>query len=424
MSNKSKVKGMQQNHDRALTPKLRFPEFQDGPGWEVRKLGDIAEFVNERISPTRLCLENYISTENMLSHFGGVTAASKLPSIGSVTRFQVNDVLVSNIRPYLKKVWHATMEGGTSNDVVVLRAKRALIAEYFAHVVKSDLFIEHVMKGAKGLKMPRGDIGLMREYLIPYPSPSEQRKIGHCLSSLDEVIAAQARKVEALKAHKKGLTQHLFPRANEIVPHFRFPGFRQAKSWQKAKISDLLSKALKPVTVEADRIYREIGIRSHGKGVFHKDLVSGKQIGNKRVFWVVKDAFIVNIVFAWEQAVATTSDAEEGMIASHRFPMYVAKLGRCDVRFLKHFFLTVRGKRLLGLASPGGAGRNRTLGQKEFEKLEILLPQDVTEQVRIVECLSSIDDLIDVHIRQLEALKTHKKGLIQQLFPSTDEVKA
>jgi type I restriction enzyme S subunit len=167
-------------------------------------------------------------------------------------------------------------------------------------------------------------------------------------------------------------------------------------------------------------IYREIGIRSHGKGIFHKEPVTGREIGTKRVFRVVENALTLNIVFAWEQAVATTTKAEEGMIASHRFPMYVAKPGKCDVRYVKEFFLTKRGKHLLELASPGGAGRNKTLGQKEFEDLEIDLPESVGEQTYIANCLSSLDVEIVAESAKLDTLRVHQKGLMQQLFPSPE----
>jgi type I restriction enzyme S subunit len=131
----------------------------------------------------------------------------------------------------------------------------------------------------------------------------------------------------------------------------------------------------------------------------------------------VQDAFILNIVFAWEQAVATTSGNEAEMIASHRFPMYVAKSGKCDVEYIKNFFLTKEGKRLLGVASPGGAGRNKTLGQKEFENLEIVLPVSVDEQREISNCLSSLDTKITSESAKLDAMKAYQMGLMQQLFP-------
>ncbi len=109
------------------------------------------------------------------------------------------------------------------------------------------------------------------------------------------------------------------------------------------------------------------------------------------------------------------------MIASHRFPMYVARPGKCDVEYVKEFFLTKTGKHLLGVASPGGAGRNKTLGQKEFENLEIALPTSAEEQTRIANCLSSLDFDIIAESEKLDSLKAHKKGLTQQLFPPMKE---
>lgn len=257
------------------------------------------------------------------------------------------------------------------------------------------------------------------ELLIFAPEPDEQKKIADCLTSLDDLIAAQGRKVEVLKTYKRGLIQQLFPRAGETVPHLRFPEF--ASTWHTQKVSSLLDKASFAVNVEPDKIYREIGIRSHGKGIFHKEPVLGRVIGEKRVFKVVRNAFVLNIVFAWEQAVATTSGKEAGMIASHRFPMFVAKEGKCDVDYVKWFFLTKEGKRLLGLASPGGAGRNKTLGQKEFENLEITLPVSLNEQMRIASSISSFDNQIAIESDKLEFMKMHKKGLMQQLFPVLEE---
>ena len=95
--------------------------------------------------------------------------------------------------------------------------------------------------------------------------------------------------------------------------------------WNFIKIDDILEKVGKKVEVSKESNYQQIGIRSHGKGIFHKEAVTGEELGNKTVFWVEKDCFIVNIVFAWEQAIARTTDAEVGMICSHRFPMYRSK---------------------------------------------------------------------------------------------------
>ena len=94
--------------------------------------------------------------------------------------------------------------------------------------------------------------------------------------------------------------------------------------WKLLPISEITDRVTNRVEVEEDKEYQEIGIRSHGKGVFHKKKVTGKSLGNKRVFWIESDCFVVNIVFAWEQAVAKTTEQEVGRIASHRFPMYLS----------------------------------------------------------------------------------------------------
>jgi type I restriction enzyme S subunit len=195
-------------------PKLRFPEFWGNAEWEDAKLGEreITTFVKERIPLDRLTLKTYVSTENLLPDYAGVTTASKLPSTGSFTQYIKGDILVSNIRPYLKKVWAATNEGGTSNDVIVIRAKSKIRSSFLAYLLRNDEFISYVMKGAKGVKMPRGDIYLMKEYPVAIPtSPKEQQKIADCLTSVDDLITVQTQKLDALKSHKNGLMQRLFP---------------------------------------------------------------------------------------------------------------------------------------------------------------------------------------------------------------------
>lgn len=277
-----------------------------------------------------------------------------------------------------------------------------------------------IADGGRKAKRIQVDTFLSFPILIP-PQFEEQQKIADCLSSLDELITLQTQKLEVLKNHKKGLILALFPIEGEALPKLRFQEFRVATGWKKQKVSSLLTRVVKPVVVKLDEMYQEIGIRSHGKGLFHKKLISGGELGTKRVFWVEENAFIVNIVFAWERAIAVTSKFEKGMIASHRFPMFKAKENKCDVNFIKYFFLTNNGKYLLGLASPGGAGRNKTLGQKEFEKLELLIPERVEEQIKIANFLTSLDELIALETQMIDTLKAHKKGLMQQLFPSLNE---
>ncbi|HIP11183.1 MAG TPA: hypothetical protein EYG73_00555, partial [Arcobacter sp.] len=197
------------------------------------------------------------------------------------------------------------------------------------------------------------------------------------------------------------------------VPTLRFKEFRG--EWEEHRADFLLDRYSNPVEVNALEEYRQIGTRSHGKGIFHKERVTGKELGNKRVFWVHEKALVINIVFAWEHSIALTSEREKGFIASHRFPMYLPKENRCNLNFLLEFFLRKYGKYLLGLASPGGAGRNKTLGQSNFNELKLIVPS-IKEQERIIGFLSLVDQKIEKVTEQLSLLEEYKKGVMQKIF--------
>lgn len=202
-------------------------------------------------------------------------------------------------------------------------------------------------------------------------------------------------------------------KAKNTVPELRFPEFYG--DWETGRVDYFLVRHANPVKVQPETIYKEIGIRSHGKGIFHKEPVTGEALGNKRVYWVHPEAFTVNIVFAWEQAVALTSSDEKGYIASHRFLMFLPKEDRASLKFVLLFFLRKRGKHLLELASPGGAGRNKTLGQDSFAELEITLPKK-EEQEKIASFLEAVDTRLTQLRRKRELLQTYKRGVMQKLF--------
>ena len=167
--------------------------------------------------------------------------------------------------------------------------------------------------------------------------------------------------------------------------------------------------------VKPNELYTQIGIRSHGKGIFYKEPVTGSALGNKAVFWIEPDCFIVNIVFAWEQAIGKTTQSEVGMIGSHRFPMYRPVNDRVDIDYLISYFLTKRGTDILEAASPGGAGRNKTLGQERFLKSKIVLPP-IEEQQKIAAILTTQDRVIELKEKRLAEKQRQKKYLMQQLL--------
>ena len=185
--------------------------------------------------------------------------------------------------------------------------------------------------------------------------------------------------------------------------------------WDVYMLGDCLSRVERPVEVKPNELYTQIGIRSHGKGLFYKEPVAGAALGNKAVFWIEPDCFIVNIVFAWEQAIGKTTQSEVGMIGSHRFPMYRPVNDRVDIDYLISYFLTKRGTDILEAASPGGAGRNKTLGQDRFLKSKIVLPP-IEEQQKIADILTTQDRVIELKEKRLAEKQRQKKYLMQQLL--------
>lgn len=185
--------------------------------------------------------------------------------------------------------------------------------------------------------------------------------------------------------------------------------------WTGMSVKDCLCRVEKPVQVEPETLYTQIGIRSHGNGIFYKEPVTGCALKNKSVFWIEPDCFILNIVFAWEQAVGRTTKAEKGMIGSHRFPMYRPIEDRVDIDYLVYYFLTPRGTNILEEASPGGAGRNRTLGQERFLKSTILLPP-IAEQRKIAKILMTQDRIIVLREKLLAEKLRQKQYLMQVLL--------
>ena len=196
------------NENKVLNvPHLRFPEFSGE--WKRVELKDVAEFQKSRIPADSLDASCYISTENLIPNFGGIKEASSIPTDGNVMAIKPNDILISNIRPYLKKVWQSDRFGGCSADVFVLRTTRCQ-SDFLYNIIASDKFINYAMSGAKGVKMPRGDKRQMEEFEFSIPAIEEQNRISRLLSLLDERIATQNKIIEDLKKLKSAISERLF----------------------------------------------------------------------------------------------------------------------------------------------------------------------------------------------------------------------
>ena len=161
-------------------------------GWKIGTLGEIADYVKDKGDISLFSEKTYISTENMLKDKKGIASATSLPLTGKGIIFQKEDILISNIRPYFRKIWKATFDGCCSNDVLCLRAKKNFNSHVLYYVMERDAFFDYIMAGSNGVKMPRGD----KEWIMKYPIaiPNEQ--------SLD-CFSKKAHAIDIFKMYKR-----------------------------------------------------------------------------------------------------------------------------------------------------------------------------------------------------------------------------
>ena len=415
---------------KSLVPKLRFPDFRNAPGWEQRPLGSEALFFKGRgvskvdIDPdgSRPCIrygELYTRYGEVIDTVHSRTSAPESELFLS----SKNDVIIPASGETKEDIATAScvmLDGvALGGDINVLRANH------------NGVFLSYLINGVhrRGIaKVAQGDTVVhlypsqLAQVPVLLPEAPEQQKIAKCLTSLDELIAAEGRKLEALRVHKKGLMQNLFPREGETTPRLRFPEFRDAGEWEERALDSLTSPAVRRVAKPKDT-YVGLGIRSHGKGTFLKPLEAPEKNSMEFLYEVHKDDLIVNITFAWEGAIAIAQPTDGGALVSHRFPTYSFRKSEALPAFFKYSILDSRLIYQLGVLSPGGAGRNRVLNKSAFQKIRMLVPE-LDEQRHIADCLNSLDDLINNQVKQLDTLKFHKQGLMQGLFPSLGEVVA
>ncbi|MCD8393326.1 MAG: restriction endonuclease subunit S [Bacteroidales bacterium] len=179
-------------------------------------LRNVATYVSDKIDVADISIEDYISTENMIPNKGGITPCQDAPSTHRVTRYQEGDILVSNIRPYFKKIWKADKSGGCSNDVLVFRAK-GINPDYLYYALSQDAFFAHMMAGANGTKMPRGNKKLIPNFEIPDLDTAKQELIVSLLLPYDELIANCQKQITLLEEAAQRLYREWFV-------NLRFPG--------------------------------------------------------------------------------------------------------------------------------------------------------------------------------------------------------
>ena len=191
------------------------------------KLSDICFYAKGKVNVSGLTDADYISTENMLPNKGGITTASSLPSTIQTQAYKKDDVLVSNIRPYFKKIWFADFDGGCSNDVLVFRAKEGIDARFLYYVLADDAFFDYSTATSKGTKMPRGDKTAIMQYEVPHFDLPIQKKIAGILADIDDKIALNS-----------NINKNLLEQAQAIYTKMFITDADSL--WPEGKLSDLI----------------------------------------------------------------------------------------------------------------------------------------------------------------------------------------
>lgn len=252
------------------------------------ELKEVCDYVKGKIDVSTLTINNYISTENMLPNKSGITQAAALPTTSQTQIYSKDDILVSNIRPYFKKIWYATENGGCSNDVLVFRAKKNVDSKFLYYLLADDNFFDYSMKTSKGTKMPRGDKTSIMQYSVPNFDIITQRKISAILSALDDKIELNNKINENLEQQAQAIFKAWF------IDFEPFGGV-MPEGWRTGTFSEIIESTLGgdwgkevPTGNYTERVYCIRGadipeVKAGNKGKMPTRYILPKNYSNKKL---------------------------------------------------------------------------------------------------------------------------------------------
>ena len=400
----------------SLVPKLRFPEFRHIGEWESRKLGEVVLRSKETFDPQKSRdTPHLIELENIESKTGRILGVAELKKHSGIkSKFYAGDVLFGKLRPYLQKFARPDFQGVCTSEVWVLRS-REISSTFLFYLVQTERFIQ-LANISSGSRMPRAEWNFLSGADFEIPHPYEQQKIADCLDSLDDLIVAKGRKLEALRQHKQGLMQQLFPQPGEIVPRLRFPEFEDAGPWDQLTIDDVSDLkngyAFRSDTYVESGDFKIVTIGNVQEG--RLDLESTKSITN-----LPRDIQNHQILKPADILVSMTGNVGrvclvpvDGLLLNQRVGKLIPH--RIDHGFFYHTLNRNEFRSAMQLFAAGGAQGNLSAGG--IKSFLFACPIYPKEQRGIANCLSTVDTQIAAQDRKLDALRQHRKGLIQQLF--------
>lgn len=399
-----------------IVPKLRFPEFGTSEGWKKYKLRELADRITKKVG------DNKLVTLSISAGIGFVSQAEKFSRDISGKQY-CNYIYLKRGEFSYNKGNSKTFpqgciyelkeydEAAVPNAFISFRFKENLVPSFYQGYFDSNFhgkqLVRFITSGARSdglLNISPTDF-----FSIILPSPvkkEEQQKIADCLSSIDELIDAESRKLKALEKYKKGLMQKLFPAEGKTLPEWRFPEFRHKNEWRikpLGKICTNYDSRRIPIT-EKDRVRGEIpyigasGVIDYiNDFIFDEDLLCVSEDGANLVARTYPIAFSIS-------GKTWVNNHAHVLKFSHKYTQDIVE-SYLNMINLQDF--------LTGMAQP-------KLNRAKLDIIPIPLPEE-EEQEKIADCLSEIDTMIKEQSNKVEQLKAHKKGLMQGLFPSLEE---
>jgi len=423
MSSKTKTDATKEEAMPTLVPKLRFREFRAMKGWDIEQVGDL---LDESRTPSplndpsrRITVRLHLQGVEHREHRGTESTESTNNFCRKAGQFIYGK---QNIHKGAFGIIPDQLDGfETSQDLPCFDFKRRCCPEWFYYNLASEAVYGPLELKMTGTGSKRLNEKIFLSLPIAVPIYSEQQKIAECLSSVDELIVAQARKVDALKTHKKGLMQQLFPREGKTQPRLRFPEFQNAGEWKVRTIGDMF------------RLINGCAFKPEDWKPTGTPIIRIQNLNDPSAEFNYSAAPVPernrvesgDLLFAWSGTLGSSFGARiwngpSGVLNQHIFKVLMDEK-EITLRFA--LLVLARVEEDIARRTHGFKASFVHVKKSDLVKVELLLPS-LPEQQRIATCLSSFDALITAETQKLEALKTHKKGLMQQLFPSPEDVEA
>lgn len=421
---------MSGNKKKSLVPKLRFPAFQDDQPWVFQSLGTLAKRSTSRNADGEI-----IRVLTNSAEFGVIDQRDFFDKdIANQGNLKAYYIVEEGDYVYNPRISAAAPVGPVSKNRIGLGVMSPLYTvfrfnnkqdDFYAYYFKSTHW-HHYMRQASSTGARHDRMSITNDAFMDLPLPvstsEEQQKIADCFSSLDELIAAESQKLNTLKTYKKGLMQQLFPREGETVPRLQFTEFRNAEDWKEWKVGELgdVITGNTPSTSKPQYYEGEYNFVSPADISDQRFIESTKTTLSKLGFEQTRQIPTGSVLFVCIGSTIGKVAQNMHLCATNQQINSLVPFSSFSGDFI-YYLLLRESNRIAELA---GNQAVPIINKSTFSDVSVRCPQEKEEQERVAGYLGTLDDLIYAQSQKIDALKIHKKGLMQQLFPVLDEVSA